>query len=60
MVSVPTASKVNRWLNGQEDCPSRHTLMQIILALLAVQEQLEAQLAAKPSPRRKAKKQATD
>lgn len=60
MVSVPTASTVQSWLNGQKDCPSRQHLLQIILAQLAVQEELEAQLTAKPTPRRRAKKQEAD
>lgn len=60
MVSVPTAATVCSWLNGQKDCPSRQHLLQIILAQLAVQDELEAQLAAKPTPRRRAKKQEAD
>lgn len=60
MVSVPTAATVRSWLNGQKDCPSRQHLLQIILAQLAAQDELEAQLAAKPTLRRRAKKQEAD
>lgn len=60
MVSVPTAATARAWLNGQKDCPSRQHLLQVILAQLAVQDELEAQLAAKPTTRRRAKKQEAD
>lgn len=58
--SIPPMATVQAWLNGQKDCPSRQHLLQIILAQLAVQDELEASLAAKPAPRRRAKKQEAD